>query len=292
MLKLVGPVRPERFPLRVSEKIALALEKSILKGEFPAGTRFPSERELTERFGASRSSVREAVGRLAQLGLVRTHPQSGTYVTDYRVEGSMDLLAHLMRHGERLDREVVLSLLEFRRMAESFAVRKAVLAATAEDLLRLESIVKEESKKPIGFREMADCDYALHALVVRLSGNLVLQLLFNSFKPVYRFYVEFFFRLPGATERTVEQHRRLVTAFRRRDPDLADKVLSEALRYGEKRVLAALGPAAGAESDRGPRASTRPPTARRTGRGVEPLGDAPQKVPESEGKSAPMAAAD
>lgn len=226
--------------MRVSEKIALALQKSILQGEFLAGSRFPSERELTERFGASRSSVREAVGRLAQLGLVRTHPQSGTYVTDYRVEGSLDLLAHLMRHGERLDRDVVLSLLEFRRTAECFAVRKAVLAATAEDIIRLESIVVEESKSHLGFREMADCDYALHALIVQLSGNLVLQLLFNSFKPVYRYYVEFFFRLPGAPERTVEQHRRLLSAFRRRDPERAAKAMSEALQYGEKRVLAAL----------------------------------------------------
>lgn len=278
--------------MRVSEKIALALQKSILKGESPAGSRFPSERELTERFGASRSSVREAVGRLAQLGLVRTHPQSGTYVTDYRVEGSMDLLAHLMRHGERLDREVVLSLLEFRRMAESFAVRKAVLAATAEDLLKLESIVKKESKSPIGTREMVDCDYALHALIVRLSGNLVLQLLFNSFKPVYRFYVEFFFRLPGATERTVEQHRRLVSAFRRRDADLAAKVLSEALRYGEKRVLAALGPAVGAEPDRGLRMSAGSPKGSRTRQGPEPGGGIPRKLSASEGKITPMIAAD
>ncbi len=277
--------------MRVSETIALALQTSILQGEFPAGSRFPSERELTERFGASRSSVREAVAKLAQLGLVRTHPQSGTYVTDYRVEGSLDLLAHLMRHGQRLDRETVLSLLEFRRMAESFAVRKAVLAATAEDLRRLESIVKEESRRQIGARDMADCDYALHALVVRLSGNLVLQLLFNSFKPVYRFYVEFFFRLPGALERTVEQHGRLVSAFRRRDPDRAANVMAEALRYGEKRVLAALDAAnRGAKSRHRPRPGGRPAGAGRT-RPAAGLGTGgPGTLEGSEGNFAPRAA--
>lgn len=279
--------------MRVSEKIALALQKSILQGEFPAGSRFPSERELTERFGASRSSVREAVGRLAQLGLVRTHPQSGTYVTDYRVEGSLDLLAHLMRHGERLDKDAVLSLLEFRRMAESFAVRKAVLAATAEDLLRLESIVEEESKSPVGFREMADCDYALHTLIVQLSGNLVLQLLFNSFKPVYRYYVEFFFRLPGAVERTVEQHRRLLSAFRRRDPERAAKVMSEALQYGEKRVLAALDAAnRGAESPERPRPSGPFDAAGRRARIRGLRGGAPGRPAQPEDNIARGAAAD
>lgn len=279
--------------MRVSEKIALALQKSILQGEFPAGSRFPSERELTERFGASRSSVREAVGRLAQLGLVRTHPQSGTYVTDYRVEGSLDLLAHLMRHGERLDRDAVLSLLEFRRMAESFAVRKAVLVATAEDLRRLESIVEEESRRPIGLRDTADCDYALHALIVELSGNLVLQLLFNSFRPVYRFYVDFFFRLPGALERTVEQHRRLVAAFRHGDPERAAKVMSEALQYGEKRVLAALDAAnRGAESPGRSRRSSRPVGTGRAGRTRGFRGAASGRPVQSEDSIARRAAAD
>lgn len=278
--------------MRVSEKIALALQKSILQGEFPAGGRFPSERELTERFGASRSSVREAVGKLAQLGLVRTHPQSGTYVTDYRVEGSLDLLAHLMRHGERLDKDVVLSLLEFRRMAESFAVRKAVLAATAEDIRRLEWIVVEESKSPVGVREVADCDYALHALIVQLSGNLVLQLLFNSFRPVYRYYVDFFFRLPGALERTVEQHRRLVAAFRRRDPDRAANVMSEALQYGEKRVLAALDSAwRGTESRQTSRPGGRPIGTGRKRRVLGVRGDLSEERAQDEGNIARRAAA-
>ncbi|MBM3303260.1 MAG: FadR family transcriptional regulator, partial [Deltaproteobacteria bacterium] len=120
--------------MRISEQIACSLEKSILKGEFPSGSRFPSERELAERFQASRSSIREAVGRLAQLGLVETLPQSGTYVGNYLVDGSLDLLVHLMKQAETLDSDVVLSLMEFRRMAEGFAVRKAVISARADEL--------------------------------------------------------------------------------------------------------------------------------------------------------------
>ena len=231
--------------MRISEQIARSLEKAILKGEFPTGSRFPSERELAERFQASRSSIREAVGKLAQLGLVETLPQSGTYVSNYLIDGSMDLLVHLMKHGETVDSDVVLSLMEFRRMTEAFAVRRAVLNAKEEDIRDLTRIVERECRPGIRAREMADCDYTLHTAIIRFASNLVLQLLFNSFKPVYRFYADLFFRLPDTISTTVAQHKKLVRAFSKRDPEAAASFLEEALSYGEKRVVEALRKQAG-----------------------------------------------
>jgi len=226
--------------LRLPETVALKLEKSILKGEFPSGSRFPPERELAERYGVSRSTVREAVGKLAQLGLVETLPQSGTYVSNYLTEGSLDLLLHIMKTSETVDADVILSLMEFRRVSELFAVRKAVAAASGEDAARLAEIVRREEDPAAGPLDVAECDYALHQLLVSLAGNLVLKLLFNSFRPVYRFYASFFFRLPGAVEVTVAQHRRFARAFARQDADRAVAVMEEALRYGEERVCDAL----------------------------------------------------
>ncbi len=235
--------------MRLPEKVARSLEKAILRGEFPAGSRFPPERELTERFGVSRSTVREAVGKLAQLGLVETHPQSGTYVTNYLTEGSLDLLMHLMKHSETVDSGVILSLMEYRKMSELFAVRRAVRNATDEDIKGLSGIVKQATRMSESYKDVGECDYALHSEIMRLTGNLILQLLFNSFKPVYRFYVNFFFRLPGATRTTLSQHRRLVRAFSDRDEDAAVSVMEEMLSYGEKKVMEALDIPGGRKED-------------------------------------------
>ena len=109
--------------MRLSEKISHYIEKAILKGEYPAGSRFPPERELAERYHVSRTTIREAMGKLSQLGLVETLPQSGNYVTNYLVDGSLDLLIHLMNQSETVDSDVVLALMEFRKMGEVFAVR-------------------------------------------------------------------------------------------------------------------------------------------------------------------------
>src|SRR6516162_2294127 len=64
---------------RVS-KIAGRLEEQILSGELAPGTQIPSEREISAQLGVSRSVVREALGRLASLGLVRSIHGSGTRV--------------------------------------------------------------------------------------------------------------------------------------------------------------------------------------------------------------------
>ena len=223
--------------MRLSEKIAHYIEKAILKGEYPAGSRFPPERELAERYHVSRTTIREAMGKLSQLGLVETLPQSGNYVTNYLVDGSLDLLIHLMNQSETVDSDVVLALMEFRKMGEVFAVRKAVFNAGEEDIAKLSEIVRRESGSGLDPREIAECDYALHYTIIELAQNLVLQLIFNSFKPVYRYYVDFFFTLPDAIELTVSQHKRLVEAFSCRDVESAASIMEEALSYGEERVI-------------------------------------------------------
>ncbi|MFC1848743.1 FadR/GntR family transcriptional regulator [candidate division CSSED10-310 bacterium] len=227
--------------MRLSEKIALKLEKAILTGDYPIGSRFPPERELVERYQVSRSTIREAVGMLAQLGLVETLPQSGTYVSNFQTEASLDLLLHIMKHNDTVDTDVLLSLLEFRKLCEMYAVRKALANASNKDIKALRSIVEREYHSLNSPSEFADLDYSLHYTIICLAQNLVIQLVFNSFKPVYRYYTDIFFNLPEAIRVTVEQHKRLCQAFTDGDVEGAEQVMAEALDYGKDSVLKELG---------------------------------------------------
>ncbi|GAA3360502.1 hypothetical protein GCM10017744_043410 [Streptomyces antimycoticus] len=64
------------------DALAVGLERLILSGELPPGSRVPPERELAESLGVSRGSVREALRALASRGLVARRPGSGTVVLD------------------------------------------------------------------------------------------------------------------------------------------------------------------------------------------------------------------
>lgn len=226
---------------RLSETVFTKLQKAIIRGDMPAGSRFPAERDLAGKFGVSRSTVREAVGRLAKSGLVETRPQSGTYVSDYQAKASLDLLVDIMQNGGEVDSDTLLSLMETRMLIELHAVGKAIESFTAEDEIELGNIIAIEERSLPDAAAMAECDYRLHSLIMKRSGNIIVQLIFNSFRPVYRFYTDFFFNLPEAIGTTVEQHRRFVDGARRKDASTAERAMREALEYGQARVVDALG---------------------------------------------------
>jgi len=231
--------------MKISDEICIELQKAIFRGEYPPGGRFPSERELAGRFKVSRPVIREAVARLAQLGLVETRPQSGTYVSDYQTEGSIDLLIHIMRSGGGFDSEVLISLFKIRRMAESFMANEASLQATPEDLSALEAagktLIRAIRKKPGDLPHLTELDFTFHSILARTSRNLVSQLLFNSFKPVYKYYCEFYYSLAVTHPFTIKFVTDLLDAVRRKDGDRAETVMRDAIIFSEKSVIDALG---------------------------------------------------
>lgn len=226
--------------MNLTQDIVRRLEKDILGGTYPPGSRFPSEREIAGMYGVSRSTARETVKSLSQLGLLATRPQSGSVVSDYETEASLDLLIHIMKNQE-VDTDILLPLMEFRKMVEVHAAGCAAEKAGEDDIVLLESIVAREREAGITPDAMTRCDYDLHSAMIRLSGNLVIRLVFNSFRPVYSMYTELFFGLPGAIAATVEQHGRLVEAVGSKDVAGARGVMAEALEYGERKVREAIG---------------------------------------------------
>src|ERR1700736_3034512 len=83
---------------RLYEQIVQQIEESILKGTLKAGDQLPAERELAQRFGVSRTAVREAVKALREKGLVEAYSGRGTFVTDgtsQAIRQSLDLMVKI-----------------------------------------------------------------------------------------------------------------------------------------------------------------------------------------------------
>ena len=226
---------------RLHESVFLELQKGILKGEYPPGSRFPAERDLAQQYNVSRSTIREAMGKLAKSGLVETRPQSGTYVSEYQTGASLDLLIEIMQKGGEVDSDILLSLMETRSVIELHAARKALKNLAPEDISCLKKIIADEKSSVRNPELMAECDYELHQFIMQKSGNFIIQLIFNSFKPVYRFYTGFFFSMPGAIKKTIQQHEAFVRFAESKNMNAAVEILEEALDYGKNRVIEALG---------------------------------------------------
>ncbi len=226
---------------RSPDHIFNVLQKKTVDGTFVPGTKLPSERRLSEEYNVSRTTVREAINRLEQLGLVTSVPKSGTYANDFKTDASLDLLIYIMRSGEPVSSETLVSLVEFRRLAELYAVRKAMNCISREDIVLIRGFVgamKENAGSPEVLSEM---DFRIHFSFAAIAKNLVIQLMFNSFKPVYRYYTDYFYTLDGASAAAIRLHERLLDALTSEDAEYAVYAMERVLVYGENRLKEALG---------------------------------------------------
>jgi GntR family transcriptional regulator, transcriptional repressor for pyruvate dehydrogenase complex len=113
-----------------------AIIDAVLEGHFPPGSSLPAERELASRLGISRSSLREAITRLEQLGVVDSQQGRGTVVLDLEISTAPNLVARLVeRHGD----DVMAELFEVREAMGVLVGRLAALRATDADLRALDS---------------------------------------------------------------------------------------------------------------------------------------------------------
>lgn len=227
-------------PGKKSELTALKIEKAILQGEYSPGDRLPPERVLAERYGVSRSILREAMKHMASLGLVCTEAQSGTYVTDYSREASLELLIYLLDNNETMDPYILRSLIDFRELLETGAAERAAGVSDAGFITTLRQRLKELAESRGTPATLAARDYEFHAAVIDRTGNIAFRLLFNACRPVYLFYAEEFYRVPGHHEHTLGQLEDLITALDARDGRRASEAMRSALTYGRESIYQSL----------------------------------------------------
>src|SRR5512137_2036715 len=84
---------------RLYEQIVQQVEESIQKGALKPGNQLPPERELAQKFGVSRTAVREAVKTLREKGLVSSHQGRGTFITDNTARSMRHSLGFAMKIG-------------------------------------------------------------------------------------------------------------------------------------------------------------------------------------------------
>ena len=156
-------IRTKTKAASLADDLVQRFEQQIADGGMPPGSRFPSEKAITEDFGVSRTVVREAFARLAARGLLVSRRGSGAYVAeDAQYRGfEMRPVAEI---------EDVIRLLEMRM---GFEVEMADLAArrrTEEDLaeMRRALAAMEESADVDG---SVKADAAFHSAIARATGN-------------------------------------------------------------------------------------------------------------------------
>ncbi|GAB2623545.1 FadR/GntR family transcriptional regulator [Streptomyces capparidis] len=213
---------PRRSAL--ADQVIAQLRNEIASGEWPVGTRIPTETELVERLGVARNTVREAVRALAHNGLLDIRQGSGTYVV-----ATSELAGVMQRRFAEADPDHVA---ELRGALEAFAARLAARRRTERDLEVMDgALARREAAWTSGDADaFVLADAALHQAVVAASHNEVLAGLYADLGEVVR---DFLRRDLGATLEPEQymDHARLIAAIRAGD---GERAAVEAASYTAK----------------------------------------------------------
>lgn len=203
---------------RATDQALAKLKELISSGEFTAGARLPTERELTRRFGVSRSSLREAVRALTLVGVLEPRVGDGTYVTT--LEPDL-LLTGVGFVSDLIDSASLLELHQIRRLLEPEATRLAAPRLTEEDFQRLGECIAqmEAADSPQAFVE-ADTDF--HRVILSACGNATLaSLIENLSSGTLRARMWQSLVSRDAVEASIASHRAIQRALVARDAERA-----------------------------------------------------------------------
>ncbi len=229
----------EKKDSRLGDDCARIIENWILSGQVRPGDRLPPERELAARLNVSRPVVRDALSRMAAVGLVRIIPRVGSVVNDYRRHGSLNLLTSLVNYTNGdLAPELLRGLLDMRRLFENENARLAAANRRDSHVERLYRIVIQEADADPGDCEiLSGLDFEFHLTLAEATGNPIYPMLLNSFKPVYTRFTRLFFSEPETAGPVCRFHKDLCAAVAAKDEGRAAAVMDALLDHGERELF-------------------------------------------------------
>lgn len=220
------PVRPVR---RAYEQVAAQIRDLVLSGQLTSGDRLPTEGELCERFGVSRSTVREALRTLASDGIVVTQrgANGGTFIAAPGADRIMDYLTGTLSLMAGSEEVSVAELLEARELLEVPAARKAAVRRTDDLVARLEANVAamRHSHRDQSF----GVNRTFHEIVLEASDNRLLRVMTQ---PLFSTLQSRFLRDQTSEEfwtQVIDDHERITRAIDAGDADAAARAMVDHL---------------------------------------------------------------
>ena len=217
---------------KVYEEVARQIERLILKKLQP-GDKLPSERELAETLGVSRSSIRDAIRSLELMGLVEPRQGAGTVVLELSTDSLVNPLANTLKRKE----ELIGELLDFRKMFEPSLAARAATHASDEEIAEMEEILERQERKLRQGESAIAEDSEFHYSIALASRNSVVFKVLDTLMDLLRDTRERSLQIEGRPQKSLAGHRRILMAIKRHDAEAAKAAMRRHIEDVEEIVL-------------------------------------------------------
>ena len=190
----------------LEEKVYLALEDAILTGEYKRGDSL-TEMSLCKKLGVSRTPVRSALHRLYEEGLVDIIPNRGAVVVGMNDDDLVDTYKIRMRL------EGLASAMAAERMSDEDKKKLAETVELSEFYLGKGDVEK-----------LKELDTSFHIIIYKASGNRMLSKILSELHRNIRSYRKLSLTVPGRLEKSIQEHRMLLSAIESGNSQLADEI--------------------------------------------------------------------
>ncbi|HEY6759285.1 MAG TPA: FadR/GntR family transcriptional regulator [Baekduia sp.] len=216
---------------RLPDKVARQLQQSILDGTLSPGDRLPTERELGDQFGVSRTVIREAIRSLIAKGLLEVRGGSGLRVATIDVSAVRETMGMYLRVNAEFDYG---KLHEVRSVLEIEIAGLAAERATAEDLAALQRSVDDMAAALDDVEKVSALDVEFHRLIAQAAHNSLFLVMLDSIGDILLDVRRATMGIRGRPARGLEHHRAILDRIAAREPDAARQAMRAHLEDSER----------------------------------------------------------
>lgn len=219
---------------KLSHEVLDRLLPRIRSGEFPIGSRLPSERDLMQTLGVGRPAVREALQTLERMGLVSIVHGEGARVLPLSAEKVIAQISDAAMHLFAGSSDLLEHLKEARLQFEVGMARLAAQRATPEQVEQLRLLLEDHKASVDDPERFLATDMAFHRGIAAISGNPIYVAVSQAMLEWLEQFHHELVRAPGAEKTTLAEHVKLFRCIAGHDPDGAAAALTAHLKRANK----------------------------------------------------------
>lgn len=217
---------------RLSDVIVDQVTDAIRSGQFVPGSRLPSERDLAQTFGVSRSLVREALRVLESLGLVEVRPGVGVIVAPHGL-ATAPVAGYVWKHPVE-----VLAVFEMREVVASRSTELAALRITPEEIAELKRLYSEQVAlgDDAAPDRLGQLDRDFHNCIYQAAQNPVLYEMHQYLRRVIEYSETSVLTLPTRREAALAEHAAIIAALEANDSKRSAALMRAHIHRGTARL--------------------------------------------------------